>query len=567
MSAFAATGMLTITDYNDAKALQCYILHNGSLQQTYNGDDGVVWAPNRSSGNSPLTLTFVATAAGTSQGGGAVDIVPNIDASGVIWKLDSMTGAALTTIDSNTLGGTKNSVATVYTNLDPASYNQRVIYAYANYVDSSTGLISQIIATCTLSVLKTGSDATYIEVDGQGGMKKSPNTTKSIAIVTARLIRKNGNVDTTNVGYKWYKVNYDGSEKEISTLTDASGGLRSEVAPYLHTSPRGTSQADDKPHYGFMDQALVAAYRAGTSGATPTINHLNGSSGSYLKWVSSAITQANASTVVAYSDGGIRGLIISEEAVTGSQLYRVEIKDLTTSGNPVFTKYFTVTDQTDNFSVAVKTTTGDKLPNGTGSTTVYPIVSTAGSDLSDTTGWEFWWKFYDQNGKRASIINTTAMSNAAGATITGVTISPASPDQAGDSVVMTVTVGAGITTSTFSNSDVVKLVTSSGVAMYYEITTINSTSGTVTSIITKAVTANLKLGNTASTGFQGQASGYFVGGKAFACYNPGTSVSNAPSPIKTAGGSVAQAGNITLTGYDIDVKGTIYCDANRPTRY
>jgi hypothetical protein len=232
-------------------------------------------------------------------------------------------------------------------------------------------------------------------------------------------------------------------------------------------------------------------------------------------------------------------LVINETAVTDIGIYRAEAKD---HDGTVYQCTFTVYDISDPYDVKLVSTAGEKFQNGVGSTNIYPRVYNGSYELSvsDLASWTFIWTFYDGlTGTRAGFIDTTKTNMAGGRDITANT--------AGAGAVITYS-GSAIT---FAAGDIVKIV-KDGVARYYEVA-----SGTTNSNLTlRTAVTNTFLNATwvASSITANQ----FVGGKLFACTGAGAT---AGQRTTTGGGA---SNYITVSGDDIDGKGSILCEANRP---
>lgn len=242
------------------------------------------------------------------------------------------------------------------------------------------------------------------------------------------------------------------------------------------------------------------------------------------------------SSSLAYAD--VKSLFIHESAVNSIQGYKVECKD---ADAKVYEAYFTVYDKTDPYTVRMISTAGDKLQNGVGTTTVFPEVWNGASKVADTTGWTFTYYFNAANGVRAGFVDEARTGVPEGRAITAHT--------SGNGFV--VTLGTAFTSLPVAN-DIIKLVRPNGTVAYYEVA--SATGSTVT---TRLATTSTHL----NTPYPAPANTTdFVGGKAFVCTGNGALA----GCRTTSGGNTAQAGSITVTGYDIDAKGTIICEANRP---
>lgn len=268
--------------------------------------------------------------------------------------------------------------------------------------------------------------------------------------------------------------------------------------------------------YGLQDTAAANANRVGVIGQLQT------GSGT----TTAGITTTNV------PDGGwvdAKALIISETAVTDMMVFKVEAKD---SDGTIYQAFFTVYDVSDPYDVRIISSAGDKLQNGVGSTNLTPEVFYGAAKVASLTGWTFNWYFYDRDGNRGGFIDTTKTAQAGGRTISSHTT--------GTSAVFTYS-GTAIT---FAAGDIIKCVTPAGDARYYEVA--SSTGNTVT---IRTPSTNTWLNFTtfpapaATTDFQN--------GKLYACTASGTR-------------STSAGASITVTGDEIDAKGRIVVEANRP---
>lgn len=238
---------------------------------------------------------------------------------------------------------------------------------------------------------------------------------------------------------------------------------------------------------------------------------------------------------------GYNTLVVHESAVQDMSVIRAVAKDA--DGNQ-YQCYFTVMDASDPYDVKIVSTAGDKLQNGVGSTNLYPICYNGALQISiaNSAAWTFNWTFFDgaAPGNRAGFIDTVRTATATGRNI--------SANTAGAAAVFTYD-GAAIT---FAAGDMVKIVDSAGKAYYFEVA-----SGTTVSNLTLRTATVSTFLNTpwpAASITLNQ----FVGGKLFVCAGTGATAGQKSS---TGTGS---ANYITVTGYEIDGKGTILCEAYRP---
>lgn len=375
---------------------------------------------------------------------------------------------------------------TINTNLDPAILASKVYYFEGDYSDPITGLVSHIIAQITLTALKTGTNAVYLLPRGTMAIQESDSSTKNVAVVCVDLMRASG-VDTSGVTYQFYEAN-------------------------------GTSQVTNAmtTKYGLKTTAAAAA----PVGSASDIN-------------------VNLPAASAWSAHNT--LVVHESAVADLGVYRAVAKD--SDGNQ-YQCYFTIMDASDPYEVKVISTAGDKLQNGIGSTTLYPICYNGSSQVSveNSAAWTFLWSFYDGTppGNRAGFIDTTRTASATGRNITANT--------AGPGAVLTYD-GAAIA---FAAGDMVKIVDAARVPRYFEVASGNTVSNLTLRTATVSTFLNVPWPASAITLNQ------FVGGKLFVCSGTGAT---AGTKSTTGTGS---ANFIPLTGYEIDGKGTIVCEAYRP---
>lgn len=236
-----------------------------------------------------------------------------------------------------------------------------------------------------------------------------------------------------------------------------------------------------------------------------------------------------------------KAIIIGEPAITNFSIIKVEAMDAI---GTIYSATFTVYDISDSYRTAMISTSGDKLQNGVGSTNIYPVVYYGSVAVADTTGWLFKYYFYDgaAPGARAGFIDTTRTALAGGR--------PVSAHSVTSSGTFTVTIDSTIVVA---NQDLVKIVTSGYVAKYYEVASYTTNTLTLRQSSAATLLTWLSWAGPANTTD-------FVGGRLYVC--KGTAA-NAGTQTTSGGASVTTA-QITVTGDEIDVKGTIICEATRP---
>lgn len=231
-------------------------------------------------------------------------------------------------------------------------------------------------------------------------------------------------------------------------------------------------------------------------------------------------------------------LVIHESAVADMGVFRIEAKDAL---GTIYQVYFTIYDVSDPYETKLVSTAGEKLQNGVGSTQVYPVLYNGSSQLStgDTAAWTFKWIFADKDGNRCGFVDSVRTAQAAGRDI--------SANTAGAGAVLTYS-GAAIT---FAAGDMIKIVTG-GSAKYYEVA-----SGTTSSNLTLR-TATVSTFLNAAWPAASITANQFAGSKLYVCKGTGAT---AGTQSTTGSGS---ANFITVTGEEVDGKGIITCEANRP---
>jgi hypothetical protein len=411
--AIVSTGQLTIVDNNDARPLSAYISANPGTQQIYTKDESVVsFVPDWTTINSNVGLQLKAR---VFAGGATAPEEVTGALSNKKWSFSAggatiVTGSAPTT-DFET-GGTltvtndsTQAMLTIKANLKVGGAPEQVFFE-GDYTDPITGLVSRIVSTITLTQVKTGTNAVYINLRAPDGNILEPNANKTQVRVYADLIRAAG-VDDTGTGYRWYQTPHAASDQIDGNL------------------PSVTSK------YGALTTAQVNASAAGV------IGQYNGA----------AITTSNMPDA-AFIDA--KGLVIHHSAVTDIQVFKVEARD---ADGTIYQQYFTVYDVSDPYDVVLISTAGEKLQNGVGNTDVYPTVYYGAARQTNTSGFTYNWYFYDRNGQRAAFVDATRTALAGGRQITANT---------------TTTFTYSGTAITFAAGEIIK-ANVGGIAKYYEV--------------------------------------------------------------------------------------------------
>lgn len=373
--AIVSTGQITIVDTNDARPITAFITTTPGMQQVFTKDESLEsYTPNWQSGAS-LALTAKVYAGSTNAAEDVTGLLTNRK-----WYVDPPTATPITgtsaLVSSNAQMSTRftsgaghtftvvhdasGSTLTISANLLP-TVPQVVVYFEGDYTDPVTGLVSHVIAQISLNVVKTGTNAVYLQIEGSTAIEQGTGATKNVTAVAARLIRAAG-VDTTGITYRWFENH--GADQIINT------------APY-------------NTKYGMRTTAV---------GAAPVL--AVGNIGSNLP-ASAAWTGHNT-------------LTIHESAVQDMGIYRVEAKD---ADGTIYQTYFTIYDVSDPYDVRINSSAGDKLQNGVGSTNLTPGVFYGSTQITDLTGWTFTWTFYNRDGKRGAFVDATRTAVSGGRTI------------------------------------------------------------------------------------------------------------------------------------------------------
>lgn len=468
-----STGQITIIDSNDAKPITAFVAASGSIQQIYNPDTAPAYTPDFTT--APITLTAKVYVGSTTE-----------------------TAASLTSRSwATTVGGTSlGSGTTLVINSNQTPGNSSTTYYFQGiYTDPLTGASTTILAQITLGIVRTGSNATFVQVSGRTVVDRSDTATKDTAYLVASLYR--GSVlDDVVTRYKWFKM-LAGTYQLIH-----AGNTALNVVDGATYTP--------SQQYGFKLQSEYAA--------TPNVESAMG-----------ANVQPSA------TDDAIlrRGITVSERAVTDFGLFKVQVID----GSDTYESTFTIYDVSDPYDVQLVSTAGDKLANGAGATNIFPRVYNGDARVANLTGWTFIWTFRDRDGNQAAFINETQTNTATGM--------PVAANTAGASA--TITLGLTIANANLTANKVLKVVKGSNVK-FYDIASVNA-SVPLNPIITIKTTPTSGIYT-----YTNPTSNEFQGGTAFIC----------DFSVTTSGGAGETAAQINVTEYEIDVKGTIFCEANRP---
>lgn len=359
MPTLIGNGSLTIVDQRDPGALTTSLTGSASFQQTFDVNGSPQYAPNRDTGAGGTALVVTPKVVKAAIGG-AVDITSSL--TNIKWGT-TFGGSDLGTSSTLSIG---NNTFVTY-NMSPPS---KMVYFEARYTDPVTEVAQTAYAQVNISVVQTGSNAVFCQIDGQTRLTASPDVEfVDYVNVYANMIRQSG-VDDANVVYRWWV----GPNFAVADLLDAN-----------HALVTGG-------HVLFKSTAQIAAQQ----------------------W-----TPAN--TVSGPADGaavGIdnKGLLVKETAVSGALLLKVETKD-TVSGEAVYA-YTTIVDPGDLYQINIEASAGTTLKNGTGSTYLFPKILLANKFIKDFTGWKFDWYHYNADGSRGAPVTGATYPVTANATTT-----------------------------------------------------------------------------------------------------------------------------------------------------
>lgn len=527
MPSIVSTGQITIVDNNDARPLTAFISITPSPQQIYTKDESTVtFTPNWTTENSNTGIELVARVyagrTGTSE-----DVTYALTGKRWSYSLDPAaahtitTGAASTAYwnESSATAGTAGYISVIddatngvrlriRANLKPET-PPLTIYFSGTYTDPITKLASTVIASIVLSQVKTGTNAVFIQLrtpDGTVLEPGHPSAPKNNVRVIADLMRAAG-VDDTNVTYKWF-------ESPHAAANQIDGNLSGVATKYglMDTAAANANRT-----------ATIGQYATGTGTATAAITTTNVPDGAY---------------------GNCKGIVINHSAVSDIGVFKVEARD---NDGKTYQTFFTIYDISDPYEVKLTSSGGDKLQNGVGSTDVYPSVYYGEAKVTNLTGWTFDWEFYGVdsvgNTVRGAFVDAGRTALSGGRSVT--------TNTARDATANTGTLTYSGAQITFAAGDIVKCVKGAAVELF-EVASATYDTITSTGVITVRVpSVNTWIANNVAS----LTADKFKDGKIFVgLATRTTNGANNNDP----------AAKITLTGDDIDGKGTVTCKANKP---
>ena len=493
MATLVSTGQITIVDQNDAAPIQAYLTNGSqSLQQTYSKDNGVdKFIPSRVTTN--LVLTFKANTAGVDISTKVTNPKWSYDASTAL-TTDAGTGIAIT---APVTGSTSPAFTISKDGLLTSSTPSKVIYFECDYTDPTTGLISHILVQTQISLVVTGSNASFVQFKGINVIESSTGTTGKAIELVCDLIRSSG-IDTDNLIYRWYGL-FSGS---WAALDQTYSGWSTKIGN------RTATQAE-------TDNLLA-----------PT-----------------GIGSGVPATIAGATSDQCKGLVINETLVTDVLYLKCEVTDTadTASGgsSTTYIGYLTIYDKSDPYQLNLLSSSGDKLQNGVGSTDVYPQVFYGGMKLSPLTSWLFNWYFMCPTGNKGAFVDSSRTVTTGGRSITANT--------SGSSSVVTYN-GSAITAAA---GDIVKIdarCNAKGIR-YYEIA---ASSGNTVTLKAPSSATNTFLNNSDNTA--SIVSSDFINAKFFICTANGVRSTSGGSTdlsakITITGDDIDVKGNVCCDGY------------------
>lgn len=489
-----SSGQITIVDNNDAKQLVATLSSSAGVQQIYSAGNLNTFLPDFYTYNTNVGTVITASvyrsdlSAATEICGTLTNRKFTIGVGGstiftstTTALFGNSTGTAISTPFTATHTSGSQSTLAIKGNLLSTS-GQFIVGFEGDYTDPTTGLVTHVLTSISFSTIVTGTDANYVLFRGANVIEGAVGTTKNYTALAADFYRGASGLDNTNLVYKWYET-VSGAFAQISTSTTGYAskyGLKTVANPNLPSA--------------IISDLGVNVPTSGNSNAYNT-------------------------------------LVLSEKAVLNSNTYKVEIFDTVTSGTttPIAIGYITVNDVSDMYRVSILSTTGDKLANGVGSTTLTPYVTYGDVTMSSNSAtgygaWKFIWQLTNKSGKRAAFIDTSRTAYAAGRSITANTT--------GISASFTY----GGTAITFIAGDIIKIVTSAGLDYYYEVA-----SSTINTVTIRTPIANTWLNYTDYPAPTLGNDPLLTNGKFYACNTPAQSAS-------ISGTVTALATTTTVTG-------------------
>lgn len=209
-----ARGQITIVDLNDGRSINLYLSSNHPTTQifthgTTNTENEVPggYTPDWTKSGNALVITPKLYVSGLS-GDQIKACVPNKP----IWKINGAVASA------SSVGDKDHSYAlTINTNMDAA---QMIIECELKFVDPDTLVETPAIATMTFTKVINAGDSLCAVVYAINGTTISHNDQDTINSVTLHCdMWRGSSIDTTDVTYKWQKMNASGNFVDLVAST------------------------------------------------------------------------------------------------------------------------------------------------------------------------------------------------------------------------------------------------------------------------------------------------------------------------------------------------------------
>lgn len=285
-----ATGQITITDFNDALSLACYISSNLAKTQVYNPDNSS-FVPSWKTTNLILTPSL-------QKLGSSGDVIASAEVSNVKWYeiVDGGTKTLITSAGKYTLTGTKSHILTVKDNVLLSNKHAVDYIVELTYSDPATSFSIGAQASITFSKVSSGGAANVaVATTPQGNMFKNDK----ITFLDAKCeLYRGSSLDTTDLSYQWYK-------QDGSVATDQGGGIgwRKLTSSNAEGCTGYTAQVM-KVHCNAVDSfAVFKCVIKDTDATSPTLNQTFFDSVSFVDILDPIAIQVESSGGTVFKNG------------------------------------------------------------------------------------------------------------------------------------------------------------------------------------------------------------------------------------------------------------------------
>lgn len=398
------SGQITIIDQNDAKSVTSFIAPT-VIQQTYASSEGTdSFIPNWD--NDPQVVSANVFVGGSTENKAATNEV-----SQVIWTYGEPYKEGISLNKIIIIGGHKNPefiyqekvrlTDAVYCssfefvgNFLNVSSPMGTIYYNAVYTDPTTQLETPVLCSASVNLVVQGSNATFIQLSGNMDISvKGTAVDQNYAIVTAKLIKvgQGASQDTTCL-YKWEQESIKVPGRWVPLYNNNGAQM---VEEFKTRSVLGESGDP-------MDKDLD--FDASTNTYTKK----------YITFYKDESAIINVPVNTEYSGGSENEIPmtikIHEDAIDESGRFRVTIVDTTDPSEvetaPRYTYIFTVNDKNDPWGVDITSTGGTVFKNGIGFSNLIPYIRGNSGVLEDKKykGFKFIWRALNQSGKQSAFV-------------------------------------------------------------------------------------------------------------------------------------------------------------------